>query len=44
VKYLTKKDAFGRTKLDEIKDRAPEWMEKAKNVASDLKTSHNPQM
>lgn len=44
VKYLTKKDALGRTKLDEIKDRAPEWMEKAKNMASDLKTSHSPQI
>ncbi len=26
VKYLTKKDAFGRTKMDDIKEQAPEWI------------------
>ncbi|MGE6219049.1 YtxH domain-containing protein [Nubsella zeaxanthinifaciens] len=38
VKYLTKKDVLGRTKLDEIKDRAPEWIEKARSAANDFKT------
>lgn len=38
VKYLTKKDATGRSKFDDIKEQAPEWIEKAKNVAADLKT------
>jgi len=42
VKYLTKKDALGRTKLDEIKERAPEWIEKAKTAASDIRTGHIP--
>ena len=36
VKYLTKKDAFGNSKLDEIKEQAPEWLEKAKTAAADI--------
>ncbi len=38
VKYLTKKDMFGRSKLDEIKEKAPEWMEKARSAANDFNT------
>jgi len=37
VKYLTKQDEFGRTKIDEIKDRAPEWIDKAKTFKDRLK-------
>ncbi|RYG21107.1 MAG: YtxH domain-containing protein [Chitinophagaceae bacterium] len=36
VKYLTKQDEFGRTKIDEIKDRAPEWIDKAKAMKERL--------
>ncbi|WP_129714727.1 YtxH domain-containing protein [Pedobacter sp. SYP-B3415] len=38
VKYVTKKDEFGRSKLDEIKDKAPEWMEKARAFKDDYRT------
>jgi len=37
VKYLTKKDPNGRSIVDDIKDRAPEWMEKAKSIKNDIK-------
>ncbi|MGF1924633.1 MAG: YtxH domain-containing protein [Bacteroidia bacterium] len=37
VKYLTKKDALGRTKMDDIKEQAPEWIEKAKATVNDFK-------
>lgn len=35
-KYLTKKDEMGRTKIDEIKEKAPEWIEKAKSLRDDV--------
>ncbi len=44
VKYLTKKDASGVSKLDEIKERAPEWLEKARTVTSDIKAGNMPQV
>ena len=32
VKYLTKKDSItGKSVVDDIKDKAPEWIEKAKD-------------
>lgn len=37
VKFFTKKGEDGRTKIDELKEKAPEWMEKAKNLGDDLK-------
>jgi|GEM_PF-725930 len=37
VKYLTKKDEItGRSVVDDIKDQAPEWLEKAKAYKRDL--------
>jgi len=30
INYLTKKRPDGRSMMDDIKDKAPEWMEKAK--------------
>jgi hypothetical protein len=44
VKYLTKKDALGNTKMDEIKQKAPEWLEKAKAVTADPKSGTMPQV
>lgn len=38
VKFLTKKGVDGKTKIDEIKEKAPEWMEKAKSFGEDLKS------
>lgn len=34
-KYLTKRDVSGKSKLDEIKENGPEWLEKGKKMASD---------
>lgn len=36
VKYVTKKDITGRSIVDDIKEKAPEWMDKAKNIKDDL--------
>ncbi len=35
-RYLTKKDLMGRSKIDEIKEKAPEWMEKAKSMRDEV--------
>ena len=43
VQYLTKPDVFGRTKIDEIKDKAPEWIDKAKAIKADLQDGRVPQ-
>ena len=37
AKYITKKDASGRSIVDDIKEKAPEWMEKAKSLKDELK-------
>lgn len=44
IKYLTKKDALGISKLDEIRANAPEWVEKAKTVSSDIAAGRIPQV
>ena len=37
-KYITKKDeTTGRSVADNIKEKAPEWMEKAKSIKDDFK-------
>ena len=41
-KFLTEADDFGKTKLDEIKEKAPEWIEKAKAVREDLQAGQFP--
>jgi hypothetical protein len=38
IKYMTKKDENGRSIVDNIKDKAPEWMEKAKNIKDEFRT------
>ncbi|WP_039865936.1 hypothetical protein [Pedobacter sp. BAL39] len=43
IKYLTREDEFGRTKIDEIKERAPEWLEKAKAAGEDIQHGKLPQ-
>lgn len=42
-KFLTEKDNLGRTRLDEIKEQTPEWLEKAKTVKQDLAAVHLPE-
>lgn len=32
IKYVTKKDTTGRSMVDDIKEKAPEWMDKVKNM------------
>jgi len=41
-KFLTEQDALGRTRLDEIKEKAPEWLDKATGVKDDLKEGKIP--
>ena len=37
-KYITKPDEItGKTIVDELKEKAPEWIEKAKDLKEDLK-------
>jgi len=36
IKYVTKKDVYGRSVLDDIKDKAPEWADKAKQFKDDF--------
>lgn len=41
-KYLTKKDELtGRSTLDDLKDQAPEWMEKLKGFKEDFSSKMN---
>ncbi|WP_134091538.1 YtxH domain-containing protein [Olivibacter sp. XZL3] len=35
-KYATKKDANGRSMVDDIKDKAPEWKEKIMRFKDDV--------
>lgn len=42
VQYLTKKDALGRSRMDRIKERAPELIEKAKTAVEDVRAGHVP--
>lgn len=46
VKYVTKKDINGRTVIDDLKDQAPDWTEKAKrfkeDILADLKLNKEP--
>ena len=44
IKYLTKKDALGVSRFDELRERAPEWVEKAKEVTSDIKARKIPEI
>ncbi|MNK25655.1 hypothetical protein D3C87_439820 [compost metagenome] len=42
VQYLTKKDALGRTRMDKIRERAPELIEKAKTAVSEARAGQVP--
>lgn len=41
IKYITKKDENGRSIVDDLKDRAPEWMEKAKGFKTDMQMKYD---
>lgn len=38
INYATKKRADGRSLMDDVKEKAPEWMNKAKEYGSDMKS------
>ena len=42
VRYLTKKDALGQSKFDEIKEQIPDWVEKAKVSLNEMQTENFP--
>lgn len=42
ITYLTKKDILGTSKLDEIREKAPEWLDKAKAAVTDIKAGQLP--
>lgn len=43
AKYLTRQDEFGRTKIDQIKEQAPEWLDKAKAIKEDIQQGKMPE-
>jgi uncharacterized membrane protein (DUF106 family) len=43
-KFLTEPDVLGRTRLDEIKEKAPELLEKAKIAKEDIQAGFIPQV
>lgn len=40
VKYLTKKDVNGKSIIDDVQEKAPEWMDKAKRFKEDLEEKY----
>lgn len=42
IKYLTRKDALGVSKIDELREKAPERLDKAKAVTQDIKAGKLP--
>ena len=38
INYATKKRADGRSLMDDVKEKAPEWMNKAKEYGNDMKS------
>lgn len=36
IKYVTKKDINGKSIVDDLKEKAPEWADKAKKFRDDL--------
>lgn len=41
IKYITKKDETGKSLVDDLKEKAPEWMDKAKNFKKDMEMKYN---
>lgn len=41
IKYITKKDETGRSIVDDLKEKAPEWMDKAKGFKSDMQMKYD---
>ncbi|MES2830346.1 MAG: YtxH domain-containing protein [Bacteroidota bacterium] len=42
IKYITKKDDItGRSIVDDLKDKAPEWIDKAKGYKQEMEAKYN---
>ena len=41
INYATKKRPDGRSLMDDIKEKAPEWMNKAKEYGNEMKSRMN---
>lgn len=41
IKYVTKKDINGKSIVDDIKEKAPEWVDKAKQFKEDVLADPN---
>ena len=39
IKYLTKKDINGHSMMDDLKEKAPEWMDKIKNMKKEFQVN-----
>lgn len=44
IKYITKKDVNGRSIVDDLQDKAPEWVDKAKRFKDDLEQKYNQEL
>lgn len=42
IKYVTKKDVNGKSMIDDLQEKAPEWMDKAKRFKEDLEYKYKP--
>lgn len=40
VKYITKKGDNGKSIVDEVKEQAPEWLDKIKEAGKDIKQEY----
>ncbi|MHA4895839.1 YtxH domain-containing protein [Pedobacter sp. PWIIR3] len=42
IKYITKKDELtGKSIVDDLKDKAPEWVDKAKGYKAEMENRYN---
>ena len=42
IKYVTKKDVNGKSVIDDLQEKAPEWIDKAKRFKEDLEVKYKP--
>ncbi|MBB6501977.1 YtxH domain-containing protein [Pedobacter cryoconitis] len=40
IKYITKKDVNGKSIVDDLQDKAPEWVDKAKRFKEDMERKY----
>ncbi len=42
IKYVTKKDVNGKSVIDDLQEKAPEWIDKAKRFKEDIELKYKP--